>query len=133
MSKIIVRRQEYANNGTHANEIEAVVKQNLIVNTLSSALDVAPSVGLMKNAISSLIKTREETGTTDGTGNLGTINTTDYLILGAYPVRSENAGAYSVFVTTTYLGDTYMLHFVGANSEALTNQPVKAIVIYIEK
>ena len=49
MSKIIVRRQEYANNGTHANEIEAVVKQNLIVNTLSSALDVAPSVGLLKS------------------------------------------------------------------------------------
>lgn len=49
MSKIIVRRQEYANNGTHANEIESVVKQNLIVNTLSSALDVAPSVGLVKN------------------------------------------------------------------------------------
>lgn len=49
MSKIIVRRQEYANNGTHANEIEAVVKQNLIVNTLSSAMDVAPSVGLLKS------------------------------------------------------------------------------------
>ena len=49
MSKIIVRRQEYANNGTHANEIESVVKQNLIVNTLSSAMDVAPSVGLLKN------------------------------------------------------------------------------------
>lgn len=133
MSKIIVRRQEYASNGTHANEIEAVVKQNLIANTLSSATDIAPSVGLMKNAISSLIKTREETGTTDGTGNLATINTTDYLILGAYPVRSANAVAYSVFVTTTYIGDTYMLHFVGANSEALKNQLVKAIVIYIEK
>ena len=49
MSKIIVRRQEYANNGTHANEIEAVVKDNLIVNTLSSAMDVAPSVGLLKS------------------------------------------------------------------------------------
>lgn len=49
MSKIIVRRQEYANNGTHANEIESVVKDNLIVNTLSSALDVAPSVGLLKD------------------------------------------------------------------------------------
>lgn len=49
MSKIIVRRQEYANNGTHANEIEAVVKDNLIVNTLSSAMDVVPSVGLLKS------------------------------------------------------------------------------------
>lgn len=49
MSKIIVRRQEYANNGTHANEIEAVVKENLIANTLSSATDVAPSVGLLKS------------------------------------------------------------------------------------
>lgn len=54
MSKIIVRRQEYANNGTHANEIEAVVKQNLIVNTLSSALDVAPSVGLLNSVKSGL-------------------------------------------------------------------------------
>lgn len=49
MSKIIVRRQEYANNGTHANEIEAVVKENLIANTLSSATDIAPSVGLLKS------------------------------------------------------------------------------------
>lgn len=49
MSKIIVRRQEYANNGTHANEIEAVVKQNLIANTLSGATDIAPSVGLLKS------------------------------------------------------------------------------------
>ena len=54
MSKIIVRRQEYANNGTHANEIESVVKQNLIVNTLSSALDVAPSVGLLNSVKSGL-------------------------------------------------------------------------------
>ena len=49
MSKIIVRRQEYANNGTHANEIEAVVQQNLIANTLSSATDIAASVGLVKS------------------------------------------------------------------------------------
>ena len=49
MSKIIVRRQEYANNGTHANEIEEVVKQNLIANTLSSATDIAASVGLVKS------------------------------------------------------------------------------------
>lgn len=49
MSKIIVRRQEYANNGTHANEIEAVVKENLIANTLSGATDIAPSVGLLKS------------------------------------------------------------------------------------
>lgn len=54
MSKIIVRRQEYANNGTHANEIEAVVKDNLIVNTLSSALDVAPSVGLLNSVKSEI-------------------------------------------------------------------------------
>ena len=54
MSKIIVRRQEYANNGTHANEIEAVVKQNLIVNTLSSALDVVPSVGLLNSVKSDI-------------------------------------------------------------------------------
>lgn len=133
MSKIIVRRQEYANNGTHANEIEAVVKQNLIVNTLSSALDVAPSVGLMKNAISSLIKTREEAGTTDGTGNLGSISTTNYLILGAYPVRSVNASAYSVFITTTDSGGQYMLHFVDADGAIVANQSVKAIVIYVEK
>ena len=54
MSKIIVRRQEYANNGTHANEIEAVVKENLIANTLSSATDIAPSVGLLKSSIESI-------------------------------------------------------------------------------
>lgn len=54
MSKIIVRRQEYANNGTHANEIEAVVKENLIANTLSSATDIAPSVGLLKSISDSL-------------------------------------------------------------------------------
>ena len=54
MSKIIVRRQEYANNGTHANEIEAVVKENLIANTLSSATDIAPSVGLLKSVSDSL-------------------------------------------------------------------------------
>ena len=54
MSKIIVRRQEYANNGTHANEIEAVVKDNMIVNTLSSAMDVAPSVGLLKSTTDAL-------------------------------------------------------------------------------
>lgn len=49
MSKIIVRRQEYANNGTHADEIEAVVQENLIVNTMSSATDVAPSAALLKS------------------------------------------------------------------------------------
>lgn len=49
MSKIIVRKQEYANNGTHADEIKAVVRDDLVVNTLSSATDLVPSVGLVKS------------------------------------------------------------------------------------
>lgn len=51
MSKIIVRRQEYANNGTHADEIESVVQENLIANTLSSATNMAASVGLLKSMV----------------------------------------------------------------------------------
>ena len=63
MSKIVVRRQVYANNGTHANEIEAVVQENLIANTLSSATDIAPSVGLLKSNVDSL---NESLGTKQG-------------------------------------------------------------------
>lgn len=51
MSKIVVKKQEYANNGTHANEIEAVVKENILTNTLSTSTDNAPTVGLLKTNI----------------------------------------------------------------------------------
>ena len=75
MSKIIVRRQEYANNGTHANEIEAVVRDNLIVNTLSSALDVAPSVGLLKSVADEI----DLTGTIYTSSGSGTGSTSSFL------------------------------------------------------
>ena len=72
MSKIIVRRQEYANNGTHADEIEAVVQENLIANTLSSATDIASSVGLLKSQVDQAMLSRSTLA--DGTNLDSVVN-----------------------------------------------------------
>lgn len=134
MSKIIVRRQEYANNGTHANEIEAVVKQNLIVNTLSSAMDVAPSVGLLKNTISGLINAYEVVGTTDTSGNISTsLLTSNKYAIGAFTDRSVNPDCYGADISTINSGNAYMLHFKKADGSILANQSVRAVLFYIDK
>lgn len=100
MSKIIVRRQEYANNGTHANEIEAVVKQNLIANTLSSATDIAPSVGLVKSLVDNVGEYKEAAWTATQSNANGQILTDaltglsvgTYIVFGSVPISDNSAG-----------------------------------------
>ena len=100
MSKIIVRRQEYANNGTHANEIESVVKDNLIVNTLSSAMDVAPSVGLLKSLSDNLGEYKKAAWTATQSNAyaqilsdaLTDLSVGTYIVFGSVPISDNSAG-----------------------------------------
>lgn len=113
MSKIIVRRQEYANNGTHANEIEAVVKENLIANTLSSATDIAPSVGLLKSvkdgiesdvdAIEDLFSgTKVKLVAKKSTGSVQIDGLTAYSsLLLAVACGGKGTGVYAIYITNS--------------------------------
>ena len=143
MSKIIVRRQEYANNGTHADEIEAVVQENLIANTLSSATDIAPSVGLLKtvnDSLKNLIVYKSYsfpyslnagaalsvTGT-----DLGVSNPTGYVVLGFRQINTGSDTVVARIIAPQNSGASTVIRLVNVGTTNVVNISTVIDILYI--
>lgn len=87
----------------------------------------------LNDSLSNLIKTTTITGTTDASGNVGSISTATTIILSAFPDRPVYVQAYFALITTNVSGTYYMLHIEDADGNAITNQEIKVTVFYVTK
>ena len=110
----------------------AMVVNNFTTTASGYALDARAGKSL-NDSLSNLIKTTTVTGTTDASGNVGSISTATTIILSAFPDRSVYVHAYFALITTNAGGTSYMLHIEDADGNAVANQAVKVKVFYVTK